>query len=207
MPLQNRVDPSGNIIRTPARGTMMGNRGGALHNSDKEIVRAYKSRRWITCVLEFRGRHRVVMSENRYTELFFLDEAVSFAAGHRPCAECRRERYEAFKDAWRRAHRQNERPFADEMDLKLHPARIDKQRRKVTYDAVLGSIPDGCFVQLDGRAFLVWENALLLWTPGGYASRESTQRDQVVTVLTPKPIVECLRRGYKPLIHDSWRAL
>ena len=114
MPLQNRVDPFGNIIRTPARGTMLGNRGGALHNSDKEIVRAYKSRRWITCVLEFRGRHRVVMSENRYTELFFLDEAVAFAAGHRPCAECRRARYEAFKDAWRRTHHQNKSPLADE---------------------------------------------------------------------------------------------
>ena len=83
--------------------TMMGNRGGALHNSDREIVRAYKSRRWITCVLEFRGRRRTVMSERRYTELFFLDEAVAFAAGHRPCAECRRERFNAFKEAWRRA--------------------------------------------------------------------------------------------------------
>jgi hypothetical protein len=205
MPLQNRVDPSGNIIRTPARGTMLGNRGGALHNSDKEIVRAYKSRRWITCVLEFRGRHRVVMSENRYTELFFLDEAVAFAAGHRPCAECRRERYEAFKDAWRRAHRQNKSPFADEMDLELHPARIDKQRKKATYQAVLGSLPDGCFVQLDGSAFLVWEDALLLWTPEGYARRDSGRRDLIVTVLTPKPIVGCFREGYKPAIDDSWR--
>ncbi len=191
MPLQNRVDPFGNIIRTPARGTMLGNRGGALHNSDKEIVRAYKSRRWITCVLEFRGRHRVVMSENRYTELFFLDEAVAFAAGHRPCAECRRARYEAFKDAWRRTHHQNKSPLADEMDLELHPARITKGREKVTYTGVLGSIPDGCFVQLDGSAFLVWDNAVLLWTPEGYASRESRQRDLIVTVLTPKPMVEC----------------
>lgn len=90
MPLQNRVDPFGNIFRTAARGTMLGNRGGALHNSDREIVRGYKSRRWITCVLEFRGRQRIVMSPNLYTELFFLDEAVAFAAGHRPCAECRR---------------------------------------------------------------------------------------------------------------------
>jgi len=78
MPLQNRVDPFGNLIRTPARGTMMGNRGGALHNASQEIVRSYKSRRWITCALEFRGRHREVMSPHRYTELFFLDEAVAF---------------------------------------------------------------------------------------------------------------------------------
>src|SRR5713226_3933035 len=116
MPLQNRVDPAGNLIRTAARGTIMGNRGGALHNSEREIVRAYKSRRWITCVLEFRGRHREVMSPNRYTEFFFLDEAVAFAAGHRPCAECRRERYNGFRGAWARAKQQDRLPFADDMD-------------------------------------------------------------------------------------------
>src|SRR5271155_1761722 len=120
MPLQNRVDPFGNLIRTPARGTMMGNRGGALHNGDREIVRSYKSRRWIACVLEFRGRRRIVMSERRYTELFFLDEAVAFAAGHRPCAECRRESFNAFKHAWRRAGGLTDLPFADEMDSELH---------------------------------------------------------------------------------------
>src|ERR1700688_1868525 len=149
MPLQNRVDPFGSLISTAARGTIMGNRGGALHNADREIVRGYKSRRWIACVLEFRGRYRVVMSPNRYTELFFLDEAVAFAAGHRPCAECRRERYNAFKDAWRLVHRLHETPFADEMDVELHPARIDR-RKKVTYEAALRSLPDGCFVQVEG---------------------------------------------------------
>ncbi|MGA3077444.1 MAG: hypothetical protein ABSG56_27640 [Bryobacteraceae bacterium] len=172
MPLQNRVDPFGNLIRTPARGTMMGNRGGALHNADQEIVRSYKSRRWITCVLEFRGRHREVMSRYRYTELFFIDEAVAFAAGHRPCAECRRERYNAFRDAWARAKQQNDRPAADEMDLELHPARIDK-RKKVTYETPLRLLPDGCFVQIVGDAYLVLGDALLLWTPGGYARREA----------------------------------
>ena len=93
MPLENRVDPYGNIFRSPARGTFMGNRGGALHNHQREIVRPYKDRRWIACVLEFRGRKRSVMTPNRYTELFFLDEAVAFSAGHRPCFECRRERF------------------------------------------------------------------------------------------------------------------
>src|SRR6202034_1664216 len=163
MPLQNRVDPFGTIFRTPARGTMMGNRGGALHNIDREIVRSYKSRRWIACVLEFRGRYRVVMSERRYTELFFLDEATAFAAGHRPCAECRRERFNAFKEAWRRARGSNSLAFADEMDLELHAARIDR-RNRVTHQAALKSLPDGCFVQIEGRSYLVWGDALLLWT-------------------------------------------
>jgi hypothetical protein len=139
------------------------------------------------------------MSEHRYTELFFLDEAVAFAAGHRPCAECRRERFEAFKDAWQRAQGKDaKRPFADEMDLELHPARIDKQRKKVVCQAALSSLPDGCFIQLDGSAYLVWQNALRLWTPQGYTSSESRPRDLIVAVLTPEPIVRCFREGYKP---------
>jgi len=102
MPLQNRVDPFGAIFRSPARGAMMGNRGGPLHNDLREIVRPCQGRRWIACVLEFKGRRRSVMSPGRYTELFFLDEAVALAAGHRPCAECRPERFHAYKKAWAR---------------------------------------------------------------------------------------------------------
>jgi hypothetical protein len=207
MPLQNRVDPFGELFRTSARGTMMGNRGGALHNSDREIIRRFKSRRWITCVLQFRGRHRIVMSERRYTELFFLDEAVAFAAGHRPCAECRRERFNAFRHSWRRSSGQDHLPMADEMDLELHPARIDRQRRKVTYEAALDSLPDGCFVRIDGRGYLVWNSGLLLWTPDGYTRIEGRVGDRMATVLTPEPIVGCLRYGYTPEIHDSWRSL
>jgi hypothetical protein len=207
MPLQNRVDPFGNIFRTAARGTMMGNRGGALHNADREIVRGYKTRRWITCVLEFRGRHRTVMSPNRYTELFFLDEAVAFAAGHRPCAECRRERYDAFRHAWQRMQGLATPPSADEMDLELHPARIDK-RKKVTYEAPLGSLPPGSFVQIDDSAYLVWGDALLLWTPSGYTKR-IRPGSLTVKVLTPEPVVGCFgpvgssRQGYSPEIHES----
>jgi hypothetical protein len=204
MPLQNRVDPFGTLFRTPARGTMMGNRGGALHNSDREIVRSYKSRRWITCVLEFKGRRRAVMSERRYTELFFLDEAVAFAAGHRPCAECRRASFNAFKNAWRRARGLPRLPFADEMDRELHPARIDG-RKKATYTASMDSLPDGCFVQIDGRACLVWGEALLIWSPEGYTMRYTRPKDSTVIVLTPEPVVACMRHGYKPEIHDSWR--
>jgi hypothetical protein len=184
---------------------MLGNRGGALHNSDREIVRSYKSRRWITCVLQFRGRYRKVMSEGRYTELFFLDEATAFAAGHRPCAECRRERYNAFRDAWRRMNKQESLPFADEMDFELHPARIDRGK-KVTYEAALHALPDGVFVSVDGSAHLLWRGALLLWTPEGYARKYRSQ-DSVVTVLTPKPVVGCFREGYVPEIHASWQSL
>jgi len=207
MPLQNRVDPFGNLIRTEARGAMMGNRGGALHNADRKIVRSYKSRRWITCVLEFRGRHRIVMSPNRYTELFFLDEAVAFAAGHRPCAECRRERYNAFREAWRRQNKHPALRFADEIDLELHPVRIDKERNKVTHQAALRLLPDGCFAQIEGSAYLVLGDALFLWTPEGYARREVRPKDSIVTVLTPEPFVGCFRHGYMPEIHETARLL
>src|SRR5580693_26393 len=151
MPLQNRVDPAGELFRTHARGTMMGNRGGAIHNGDREITRRFKSRRWITCVLEFRGRHRIVMSERRYTELFFLDEAVAFAAGHRPCAECRRDRFNAFKEAWARrtGKGSSEHLRASEIDAQLHPARIGRAGAKVTWQAALDLLPNGCFIQID----------------------------------------------------------
>ena len=185
----------------------MGNRGGVIHNSDREIMRRFKSRRWITCVLQFRGRRRIVMSERRYTELFFLDEAVAFSAGHRPCAECRRERFNAFKEAWRRSRSQVSLPFADDMDRELHPARIGHRGEKVIYEAELGSLPDGCFVRLEGRAYVIHDGGLSFWTPEGYSRREIIQQNLLATVLTPKPIVECFRHGYVPQIHESARTL
>ena len=209
MPLQNRVDPYGTFLRTPARGTFMGNRGGALHDDQREIVRAYTSRRWITCLLEFKGRRRSVMTPGRYTELFFLDEAVAFAAGHRPCAECRRERFNAFKEAWskRRGVDHGRRLGADDLDAELHSARIDRERRKVTYEAKLDSLPNGCFVQVDGSAYLVWDDALALWTPERYAKKIPRASGAAVKVLTPRPAVECFRQGYGPEMHDSFRLL
>lgn len=209
MPLQNRVDPCGTIFSTPARGTFLGNRGGAIHNQKREIVRQYASRRWITCLLEFKGRRRSVMSPNRYTELFFLDEAVALAAGHRPCAECRRNRYNAFKEAWIRARepRGENRLLADEMDIELHCARINRRKGKVTYQAPLNSLPDGCFVQIEGSRYLVWSDTLLLWSPAGYLKKRHRSTELIVTILTPEPIVRCIRHGYKPEIHVSSLAL
>jgi hypothetical protein len=200
MPLQNRVDPFGVIFRTSARGTFLGNRGGALHNDRREIVRQCKGHRWIACVLEFKGRRREVMSPNRYTELFFLDEAVALSAGHRPCAECRRARFNAFKDAWmRRAEFRSGAPvLADKIDEELHPARMDRRGGKVTFDAALSSLPNGVFVQIGTSPYLVWDDSLSLWTPEAYVRRDARPRRLTVTVLTPKPIVECFRHGYVP---------
>ena len=185
----------------------MGNRGGAIHNQNREIVRQYASRRWIACLLEFKGRRRTVMAPDRYTELFFLDEAVALAAGHRPCAECRRSRFNAFKEAWIRSRKpRGPNPLlADEMDLELHPARIDPHRNKVTYRAPMKSLPDGCFIEIDASNYLVLGDSLYLWSPEGYRQKRGRPRNGTVTVLTPKPIVRCLRHGYSPEIHRSAR--
>src|SRR3979490_1903159 len=103
MPLQNRVTPFSALVADPARGLVYGNRG-CLHDADGHIRRRYNGKRWIACLLEFRGRHRPALQQpGRYTELFFLDEATAFAAGHRPCAECRRPDYLRFLDAWAKA--------------------------------------------------------------------------------------------------------
>jgi hypothetical protein len=180
---------------------MLGNRGGVLHDDRREIVRPFKSRQWIACLLEFKDRHRTVMTPNRYTELFFLDEAAAFAAGHRPCAECRRERFRAFQAAWGRPAR------APEIDAELHPARIDGKRRKVTYEAELNSLPNGSFVHIDGSPYLVWDDGLFLWTPEQYTREDRRPDHRTVTVLTPEPIVRCFRNGYQPETHGSLRAL
>jgi hypothetical protein len=209
MPLQNRINPWGEILASPARGTFMGNRGGVIHNEERQIVRQYASRRWISCLLEFKDRHRAVMSPNRYTELFFTDEAVALAAGHRPCAECRRERFNAFKQAWLKSGNPRETNFlyADEMDVVLHRTRIesgkDSGKGKVMYQAPLRSLPDGTFVHIDDAAWLVKRGMLFLWTPEGYSHPRRISDDRTVTVLTPAPIVQCLRHGYQPEIHRS----
>ena len=176
----------------------MGNRGGVLHNDQREIVRQCNGRRWITCLLNFKGIRREVMAPRRYTELFFLDEAVALAAGHRPCAECRRPRFDAFRKAWMQPD-----VFAPEMDVELHRARIDHHGGKVTYRAPLDSLPDGCFIHVEGASYLVQGAALLLWSAEGYRKKERRPGSLAVTVLTPEPTVQCLRRGYRPEVHES----
>ncbi len=188
----------------------MGNRGGALHNDQREIVRYCKGQRWIACVLEFKGRRRSVMSPGRYTELFFLDEAVAFAAGHRPCAECRWKRFIDFKNSWTRRDKpgQSSKDLrAPDIDAELHRTRVDRRGKKVVYEAALKSLPNGCFVDIGGSAYLVWDDSMALWTPEHYKSKRRRPDELTVAVLTPRPIVECFREGYEPQVHSSLRSL
>src|ERR1700761_169648 len=135
--LQNRIDPKGNIIQTSARGAWMGNRG-QLHDRGKTILRPFKLKAWITCVLEFKDRHRQVMAPGLYTELFFLDEATAFATGHRPCFECRRDDAKKFKTAWLKGNPEyqfNDKIAIGKIDDVIHAERIDKDGQKVTFKA------------------------------------------------------------------------
>lgn len=204
MPLQNRVTPWGGLVAVPERGLMFGNRG-VLHDANRTVVRHHRGERWIACLLEFRGRRRQIMRPGHYTELFFLDEATALAAGHRPCAECRRQDYEAFRRAYATAHRRasTELPSAGELDAHLHQDRLTISRAKRTYLAKIETLPDGVFVERDGEAWLISKADLLRWTPGGYDRRIPLPEGSAVTVLTPRATVETIAAGYHPVVHSS----
>jgi hypothetical protein len=193
MPRQNRVTPLGDLIAVPERGLVYGNRG-CLHDAEGRIRRPFQVKRWIACRLEFRGRHRAdPMPPGRYTGLFFLDEATAFAAGHRPCAECRRADYNRYLEIV------GERR-ADDLDELLHAERMGPYPE-------MSDLPDGAFVLRDGDPWLVLGDELLRWTPGGYTDRGS--RPHEATVITPRTTLEVLRAGWNgdvPFLHTSSRS-
>jgi hypothetical protein len=210
MPRRNRVTPFGEIIACPERGTFMGNRG-ILHDERGDVRRAWQVRRWLICVLEFRGRHRTIMAPNRYTELFFLDEATALAAGHRPCFECRRARFLAFRAAWAKGNYTGSDPGttrAAAIDDRLHDERLGSDRSKRTYRADLDELPDGVFIAPDGPvgdAFLVQGHSLFAWSPSGYRGPLPRPRGIVVSTLTPRSTVHAIQAGYKPDAHPTCR--
>ena len=206
MPRQNRVTPFGELIATECRGTLTGNRG-CLHDEQQRIRRPFAGRRWISCLLEFRGRRRTIMAPNRYTELFFLDEATALAAGHRPCAECQRARYLLFRGHWAAANPDRAGPTAppaDDLDRVLHAERVEGQRGKRTYRERLSRLPSGVMVADDGgRAYLVCERTLAPWTPGGYGPAVPRPAGATVRVLTPRSVVRAIADGYPVGVHPS----
>jgi hypothetical protein len=198
--LQNRVNPSGEIIRTSHRCTWLGNRG-VLHNEQQEIVRPYKIKAWITCVLEFRGRHREVMQPNRWTELFFLDEATAFSAGHRPCFQCRYEDHQRFKTYWLKGNPEygfDVKTPVSKIDDILHQERVTANKIKVTYQKKLADLPDGTFVIYLDQPYLLRDKQLYLWTPAGYEKSISLPEQDILSVLTPKSFVNMFKAGYTP---------
>ena len=203
MSLRNRVTPLGELIAVPDRGLVYGNRG-CLHDDSGRIRQAYATKRWIACRLRFRDWHRSpLLQPGRFTELFFLDEATAFAAGHRPCALCRREDYGRFQDLWAVLHG-GERG-ADAIDARLHEERLDGRERRL-HRLPLRDLPEGAFVLLAGAPYLVLGAELLEWTPGGYSARRPRPAGGEAFVVTPPSLLAVLRTGWQsavPLLHPS----
>lgn len=199
MPLQNRVTPTGDLIAVEARGTFLGNRG-VLHDERRQIVRFQQVRRWLICVPEFRGRRRTIMSPRRYTELFFLDEAVALAAGHRPCCECRYADYQRFRRLWRETRNLAEPPRAGAIDNVLHEERRRVDGRRRTWPADPAALPDGVMILLADHPWLL-RGELLRWTPACYTDR--LPLPATVAVLTPPATVATIAAGFTPTLHPS----
>lgn len=203
MPLQNRVTPEGTIERDSAKGTFMGNRG-VLHDANKELKRQFKSRAWITCLLKFKGRKRELMTPRAYTELFFLDEVTAFSAGHRPCAECRRTRYNEFRNAWMSTNQYDGSSAirAPEMDDILHKERLEDDQ-KVTWKSPLAELPHGTMFLSGGECYAVRDDRILKWSFSGYRPADSETISEKVEVLTPRSVVNIFESGFRPEFHPA----
>jgi hypothetical protein len=209
MPLQNRVDPWGQFHAVTAHGALMGNRG-ILHDQQQQIVAPWRGKAWITCKLHVEGIRRTVFGAGTYSELFFMDEATAFAAGHRPCAQCRRDRFKEFKAAWISANRNSlltPKPTIAEIDNVIHAERAAKGGVKITYEALIKYLPDGTLVDVGGVALLVWHGELLRWTFDGYRPEVPTlPLSTSVRVLTPASVVQVFESGFIPEVHASVNA-
>ncbi len=204
MTLRNRVTPLGELVAKRGRGLVYGNRG-CLHDAEGKIRRRFDGRRWIACRLEFRGWHREpLLQPGRFTELFFLDEATAFAAGHRPCALCRREDYVRFGEVWRELH--PGQVGADAIDAQLHAERVAPDRAQRHHRASFDELPDGAFVLENGAPYVVLGAQLLRWSASGYLAAQLRPAGRQAIVVTPPSLVEVLRRGWEtvvPLLHPS----
>jgi hypothetical protein len=202
MPLQNRVTPFGEIVAISQRGTFTGNRGIIHDPATKTLLkRRWTTKAWLVCSCEYKGRRRVVMAGRSWTELFFLDEAVALAAGHRPCFYCRREAAERFRKAWVAA-KGGPRPSADAMDTVLHYERTERGRKRVHPLSVpLAELPDGAMVAVDGSGFTLRAGQAHRWTSEGYAPPEPLQHAD--GLLTPPSTLMVLGAGYRPVLHPS----
>jgi len=202
-PARNRVSPLGDIIAVPGRGAWMGNRG-RLHQDrgTRDIVRNHQHKTWITCALSFRGRRVAQWEPNHYTVLFFLDEAVALAAGHRPCAECRRSSYNKYRTLWAETH-SCASFYARDMDARLHRERTGGARHRAARD----SLPDGAFVVTDLGPAVVLGDQIAVWDRRDNSYRDKLPRPWTGTaaVITPPSSVDIIRAGYPVQIDDSAR--
>jgi hypothetical protein len=202
MPLQNRVTPTGDIIATPHRGMFTGNRGIIHDTATKTLLKKrWSNPAWITCVCEFRGWRRKVMGGRSWTELFFLDEATAFAAGHRPCFFCRRDDANRFRTAWEKGNGVTD-VRAREMDAVLHGERLDRGKKRLhPLPEPVAQLPEGAMVRQGEESFLIVQGKAVQWSMGGYQKTEAVLDD--ASLLTPPSTLRALRVGYRPVLHPS----
>jgi hypothetical protein len=197
MPLQNGVNPFGELIATSARGTMMGNRGGKFHRDDRTLGRRrWTSRHWICCDIHYKGKQHDPMGAF-YTSVFFLDEVTALAAGHRPCFFCRRKEAQLFLSL------ADPPLMADAADRILHEQRHASRKQAASQECRLADLPDGAMVAIDGEPYAVRGRHLLRWTFEGYADAMLRQSIARAALITPPLFVTVLTRGYRPRWHDS----
>ena len=202
MPLQNRVTPSGDIVADPHRGLFTGNRGIIHDPATKTLLRKrWSSPAWLTCVCEFRGRRRKVMGGRSWTELFFLDEATAFAAGHRPCFYCRRDDANRFRAAWEQGNGVAS-VLAPEIDAVLHRERLDRGSKRLhPLPMPMEGLPDGAMLQAGAESYLIAEGRALHWSFAGYRKAETAIKDSML--LTPPSTLRAFAAGYRPLLHPN----
>ncbi len=203
MTLQNRVDPFGHIHAIADRGLFMGNRGGCFHRDDKTLKPTHwRTRQWIYCVLEFKGRKRELMSPGKYTELFFLDEATALAAGHRPCYECQRQKALAFREALMDSGILTERPKVSDLNDRI-AGEIQSRLKSGTQGPLVSpaDLPDGAMYEIGGDPYLVLGGEAVPWHFAGYDRALSLHK--AGRALTPAVTRAALKAGFSPVIHPT----
>jgi hypothetical protein len=202
MPLQNRITPMGEFVASPARGSLMGNRG-CLHNAEKQLGRSrWKTKSWVTCAISFSGWKQEIMAPGHYTQLFFLDEATALAAGHRPCFTCRRERFNDFLQSWQTANLSGDaKPLVTQIDPTMHVERTLSILTRQT--EVVERLPDGAMVTLNAsQTWIKWQSGYHEWSFEGYGRPMDAPSDHMI-VITPPSTVRALQAGYRPEVHPT----
>src|SRR4029078_5072576 len=184
----------------PHRGLFTGNRG-IIHDPETKTLlkKRWSSPAWITCVCEFRGWRRRVMGTRSSTELFFLDEATAFAAGHRPCFFCRRDDANRFRAAWEEGNGVKS-ILAREMDRVLHGERLERGKKRLhPLPMPVAQLPDGAMVQQGEESFLIAHGRVLRRSMVGYSERDASFGNAML--LRPPSALRAISAGYQPLLH------
>jgi len=198
MPLQNRVDPFSRIQAVAARGLFIGNRG-ILHDPETRTLKkqTWATDGWVICALHWKDWQAPIMGKSHWTELFFFDEAVALAAGHRPCYLCRNDAARSFLSA-ARLDRISHLNTAINTEMKPYLRKRAPLPRPACTPA---SLPDGAFFATGDAAYLKHRDQARRFTWDGYAPPAPLPAS--ASRLSPEITVRALANGYRPKLHPS----